>query len=174
MISSPEYKVLVQKKNGVAVGFSMLFAPAEDTFRLLEYMAIDSRHRNSGLGCKLFLRTLQGSVSNRGEPLPVLLEVDSDREASADQEMRKRRLQFYRRLGCLRVEGLSYVLPLPGEGPPPEMDLLVYLPPSISAIRESQLRHWLGVIYQSVYNCPPDDARIVQMMEAVSDPVKLT
>ena len=158
---------------GVAVGFSMLFAPAKETFRLLEYMAVDSGHRDSGLGCKLFLRTLQDSLSNRGEPLPVLLEVDSDRKASAHQETRKRRLQFYKRLGCLRVHGLSYILPLPGEGPLPEMDLLVHLPTSFSAIRESQLRHWVGVIYQSVYNCPPDDPRIVKMLEAVSDPVKL-
>lgn len=173
MIGLPDYKVLIQKIHGTVVGFSMLFAPAEETFCLLEYMAVHSVHRNAGLGRKLFLRTLQDSVSKRGEPLPVLLEVDSDREASPDREMRKRRLQFYKRLGCLRVEGLSYVLPLRGEGPTPEMDLLVHLPSQGSAIREAQLRHWLGVIYQRVYQCPPDDPRIDRMLEGVSDPVKL-
>jgi GNAT superfamily N-acetyltransferase len=173
MISQPDYKVLVQKINEATVGFSILFAPVEETFCLLEYMAVHSLHRNSGLGRKLFLRTVQDSDSTRGEPLPVLLEVDSDREASADREMRRRRLQFYGRLGCLRVEGLSYVLPLLGEGPPPVMDLLVHLPTRCSAIRKSQLRRWLGVIYQSVYDCSPNDPRIVRMLEGISDPVKL-
>lgn len=173
MVERTDYKVLVQKINGATVGLSILFAPVDEDFRLLEYMAVESGHRNSGLGGKLFLRTLQESVSRRGSALPVLLEVDSDREASADRETRRRRLQFYKRLGCRRVEDLSYILPVPGKGPPPKMELLVYLPASVTAIREPQLKHWLGVVYQSVYNCPHDDPRIVEMLESVSDPVKL-
>ncbi len=173
MLGRPDYKVLVQKTNGVAVGISILFAPEDDAFSLLEYMAVDSGHRNSGFGRKLFLRTLPESVSRRGEPLPVLLEVDSDREASADRETRKRRQQFYKRLGCRRVEGLPYVLPMPGASSPPAMDLFVHLPVGAAAIRKSQLKHWLETIYQNVYNCQHDDPRIVEMLGPVSDPVQL-
>jgi GNAT superfamily N-acetyltransferase len=168
----PDYKILLLKRNAVVIGFSILFTPTNELFCLLEYMAVHSAYRNLGLGRELFLRTFQDVVSNCGT-VPVLLEVDSDREQSADQEIRRRRQRFYRRLGCLRIDGLSYVLPLHGEGPPPQMDLMLYLPDCLPLIRRHQLEHWLKVLYNKVYDCSPDDPRIVHMMEVIGDPVKL-
>ena len=178
MVGRSDYKVLLQKKSDVVIGFSILFVPEKETFRLLEYMAVERGFRNSGAGSRLFSRVLQDSVSPRGERLPLLLEVDSDREASADREMRRRRQQFYRRLGCWRVQGLAYILPLPGEGAPPEMDLMMHAPADFISIRKAQLRHWLEAIYAGVYDCAPGDCapgdpRIAQMMAGVSDPVTL-
>ena len=173
LIGSGDYRVLLQKQGGEVVGFGIVFAPQTEAFRLLEYMAVDAGHRNSGFGQRLFQRVVQESVSIRGEPLPLLVEVDSDREASTDRAMRKRRLQFYRRLGCLRVEGRPYTPPSPGEGPLPEMDLLVHLPAGFPGLRKAQLRHWLGIIYECVYDCRRDDDRIAQMMETVADPLSL-
>jgi len=168
----PDYKILLLKRNAVVVGFSMLFTPANESFCLLEYMAVDAAYRNLGLGRELFLRAFQ-DVASDGGTVPGLLEVDSDREQSTDQEIRRRRQRFYRRLGCLRIDGLSYVLPLRGEGPPPQMDLMLYRPDPLPVIRRHQLEHWLRVIYSKVYDCSPDDPRIDHMMEAIDDPVKL-
>jgi hypothetical protein len=173
MVTRPDYKIILQIEKGLAVGFSILFEPAGENFCLLEYMAVESSHRNSGFGGKLFRRTMENCVSSGGIPLPALLEVDSDREISAGQEMRKRRLQFYRRLGCMRIDSLPYILPLAGKGPVPEMFLFVYAPGNFSTIRKPQLEHWLGVIYETVYNCAPNDSRISTMLKGVSDPVKL-
>jgi hypothetical protein len=53
------------------------------------------------------------------------------------------------------------------------MDLMVYIPDGPSVIRRCQLKNSLKVIYDRVYDCPPDDPRIVFMMEAVDDPVEL-
>ncbi|MFA4909912.1 MAG: GNAT family N-acetyltransferase [Desulfobacteria bacterium] len=170
--TNSDYKVLLLKKNTVAIGFSILFTPAKESFCLLEYMAVHSAYRNLGLGRQLFLRTFQDVFSNRG-PVHGLLEIDSDREQSADQEIRRRRQHFYRRLGCLRIDSLSYVLPLHGEGPPPQMDLMVYLPGRLPLISRHQLEHWLKVIYSKVYDCSADDPRIAQMIEDIGDPVKL-
>jgi len=173
LVGSGDYRVLLQKQHSETIGFSIVFAPQTEAFRLLEYMAVDGRHRNSGLGQRLFQRVVQESVSTRGEPLPLLVEVDSDREASPDRAMRKRRLQFYRRLGCLCVEGLPYIPPIPGEGPLPEMDLLVHLPASAPRISRAQLRQWLEIVYERVYYRRRDDPRIAQMMEFVADPLSL-
>ena len=172
IVNRTDYKVILLKRNTVTIGFSMLFTPAKESFCLLEYMAVHSAYRNIGLGSKLFLHTLKDVVSNGGT-VHCLLEVDSDREQSADQEIRRRRQLFYKKLGCFRIDGLTYVLPLPGEGPPPQMDLMVYSPDSQPLIRKPQLEHWLKVIYNQVYNCSPNDPRIVHMMEAVGDPVTL-
>lgn len=167
-----DYRVLLVKRDRVVIGFSMIFLPPEQGFGLVEYMAVRSADRSAGIGGELFRRTIQIALASRGG-IPVLVEVDSDRQRSSDQPLRRRRQQFYRRLGCRRVDGLSYLLPLPGEGPAPEMDLFVCLPANAPPIRKSLLAHWLAVVYERVYHCSPDDPRLREMLESVADPVVL-
>jgi hypothetical protein len=178
MIGAPQYRVWVAKAGGLVRGFSILFVPAAGGFALLEYMAVAADRRNHGLGAELFRRTVERAVTPAERRLPVLLEVDSDREDASDRALRTRRERFYRRLGCLRIAGLRYLMPLAGEGPPPEMDLLVYAaePLSPEARREvprSQVKQWLETIYRDVYHCPPDDPRVAQMVGPLPDPVLL-
>ncbi len=166
MVRAPEYRVWVIQDAGHVTGFSILFLPPTERFALLEYMAVAPERRNHGLGSELFKQTVVRS-------LPVLLEVDSDREACADQQIRTRRQQFYRRLGCLRIAGLRYILPLPGLGPPPEMDVMVYSGVPLRQLPKTDLERWLRTIYRDVYRCSPVDPRIVQMLRGVPDPVRL-
>jgi GNAT superfamily N-acetyltransferase len=173
MIDAPEYRVWVAKADGRVRGFSILFVPAAGGFALLEYMAVAPEARNHGLGADLFRRTAEQAVTPEGRPLPVLLEVDSDREDASDRALRTRRERFYRRLGCLRIAGLHYVMPLAGEGAPPEMDLLVYMAEPPGRLARSQVRLWLETIYRDVYHCPPDDPRLAQMLAGLPDPVLL-
>jgi hypothetical protein len=108
-----------------------------------------------------------------GRSVPVVLEVDSDREACGDEKIRRRRQQFYRRLGCLRLADLHYILPLSGNGPAPEMDLMVYSTELRRRLPKAQLEGWLRTIYRDVYHCPADDPRIARMLRDVPDPVPL-
>ena len=172
MVLRPDYKVLLAKRSGRVIGFSFLFLPAQESFCLLEYMAVDSMHREGGVGAALFRHSLQAAASVSGER-PTILEVDSDRTPSPHQALCRRRQQFYRRLGCRRVEGLSYLLPLSTEGPPPEMDLMVHVSPAVDSLPKLRLRRWLEVMYQEAYGCSPDDFRIHRMMEPVADPARL-
>jgi N-acetylglutamate synthase-like GNAT family acetyltransferase len=174
MANREDYIINLLKRNTRTLGFSILFKPIQEAFCLLEYMAVDILYRNSGLGSRLFRECSQTARSDQGESLPLVLEVDSDREPSPDQELRRRRQHLYQRLGCTRINQLSYILPLPGEGPPPKMDLMIHLPGGIRIIQKSELERWLKVIYQRVYFCPADDPRIAQMLEPVTDPVELT
>ena len=178
MVDAPEYRVLVAKAGGLVRGFSILFVPAAGGFALLEYMAVAPDRRNHGLGAELFRRTVERAVSPEERPLPVLLEVDSDREDASDRALRTRREGFYRRLGCLRIAGLRYVMPLAGEGAPPEMDLLVYTAEPLgrlarSEVTRGEVKQWLETIYRDVYHCSPDDPRLAQMVAGLPDPVLL-
>jgi GNAT superfamily N-acetyltransferase len=174
MAGRAEYKILLLKENAHVIGFSVLFLPPLESFGLLEYMAVANAYRNGGLGSELFRRSVQAASQARpGQPGSLLLEVDSDQENCADQKLRTRRQQFYRRLGCLTISGLRYIMPLTGEGPPPEMDLLIYPAGSLRQVPKSELEGWLKRIYQSVYHCPPEDPRITQMLMSVADPVQL-
>jgi GNAT superfamily N-acetyltransferase len=173
MIDAPEYRVWVAKAGGLVRGFSILFVPTAGGFALLEYMAVAPDQRNHGLGAELFRRSMAQDVPHGERPLPVLLEVDSDREASSDRALRTRRERFYRRLGCLRIAGLRYLMPLAGAGSPPEMDLLVYAAEPLGRLARSELRRWLETIYRDVYQCPSDDPRLAQMVAGLPDPVLL-
>src|SRR5450432_210541 len=174
MIEAPEYHVWVAKAGGLVRGFSILFVPAAGGFALLEYMAVAPDQRNHGLGAELFRRTVAHAVTPEGRPLPVLLEVDADREDASDRALRTRREGFYRRLGCLRIAGLHYLMPLAGEGAPPEMDLLVYSSAEpLGRLGRSELLRWLETIYRDVYRCSPDDPRLPQMVADLPDPVLL-
>jgi GNAT superfamily N-acetyltransferase len=173
MIDAPEYRVWVAKAGGLVRGFSILFVPAAGGFALLEYMAVAPDQRNHGLGAELFRRTTEQAVRRGERPLPVLLEVDSDREASSDRALRTRRERFYRRLGCRRIAGLRYLMPLAGDGSPPEMDLLVYTAEPLGRLAPSEVRRWLETVYRDVYHCSPDDPRLAQMVAGLPDPVVL-
>ncbi len=173
MVRAPECRVWVMKAAGRVKGFSILFLPPAERFALLEYMAVAPEWRNRGVGSELFKQTVERAVSPERPSLPILLEVDSDREAGGDRQIRARRQQFYRRLGCVRIAGLHYLLPLPGQGPAPEMDLLVYSAEPLRQLPKPELDRWLRTIYRDVYRCSSDDPRIVQMLHNVSDPVRL-
>jgi GNAT superfamily N-acetyltransferase len=168
MVAHRDYRFLLVQEGQTLVGFSISFVPTDESFCLLEYMAIHEQCRNRGLGGQLFQET-----SRAVQKECILLEVDSDREPSADNEIRRRRLKFYRQLGCRRIEGCSYILPLPGKGPPPSMDLLVHTADTTTTIPQIKLRKWLEVIYVGVYGCAKDDPRIATMLEGVRDPVEL-
>jgi hypothetical protein len=173
LIRRPDYRVTLLQKQCQTIGFSILFTASEEGLGLLEYMAVAAEHRNAGSGRKLFLQTMNAATLPGSVPLFVLLEVDSVRESGPDLRLRDRRQQFYRRLSCRRVEDLRYILPLHGEGPAPEMDLFLYKSGGMGAVSKAELKRWLGVIYQRVYNCSPDDPRIEQMLKPVSDPIQL-
>lgn len=172
MAAKPEYTFIVVKRGGAVVGFSAVFTPRENDFRLLEYMAIRRDHRGEGLGGELFRRSL-ASAGPDARTSPVLLEVDSDQEASADTAVRTRRLRFYKRLGCLRIENLAYLLPLVSATAPPMMRLLIYFPEKRPDLGKGPLERWIKTVYTQVYGCSPDDPRIAAMLRPLGDPVEL-
>jgi ribosomal protein S18 acetylase RimI-like enzyme len=172
MLSQPNYLFLLDQKGDAVRCFSISFVGIKDSFCLLEYMAVDPGFRGGGAGSELFRQTLKTLRDEYGA-MPVLLEVDSDRQSSPDREIRRRRQNFYRRLGCHRIADCAYLLPLPGEEPPPEMDLFVYVSEPIPSIPRHTLRQWLRVIYRDVYHRSPDGSDIEKMLRDVSDPIEL-
>ena len=172
MVSKPNYRLLLAQDDCSVVGFSIVFVASSESFCLLEYMAVDKSNRGRGVGAELFEETVGVVYRSRGA-IPILLEVDSEREPSPDQAQRRRRQNFYRRLGCRRIADCAYILPLPGENAPPEMDLFVYVPEPAPTIRRAKLERWLKLIYRDVYGCSADDRRIAIMLDGVSDPIEL-
>jgi ribosomal protein S18 acetylase RimI-like enzyme len=151
------------------VGFSILFTGLNEDqtpdFYLLEYFAIDSRFRNRGIGGELFRQTIDAAGKDLGAA-PLLIEVESDRVASEqEQAISRKRIEFYRRLGCKRIMGLNYLLPL--KWPVPPMELMVRT--EEDSVSPVTLRRWLGTIYFRVYRRDTNDPRIEQMLAGAGD-----
>jgi len=171
LVVRPDYRLLLLKRGAEVLGFTLAFIAADAGLWLLEYMAMARAQRSQGLGGALFHHACEDVETHYG-PLVGLLEVDSVNEASADLATRQRRQAFYRRQGCRRLEGLSYILPLDGP-PPPQMELMLYSTAPLDWVSRGQLQQWLMVLYTRVYDCPADDPRIAAMLRSLTDPVKL-
>jgi GNAT superfamily N-acetyltransferase len=156
LILREDYLVLTAERGGDVIGFSIAWAPPEEDFWLLEYMAVAPQARGQGVGEDLFHQTRRiPDPGNAG-----LIEVDV-----AHDEKSARRLRFYERLRCTRVEGLSYQLPLRVAGtPPPMMVLCAPFYGPVSYLRRETLERALSCIYAEVYHQSPDDPRIAQMI----------
>jgi len=172
LVGRPDYSVLLLNDDGHPIGFSVMFVSEARRFALLEYMAVHRNHRGLGYGTRLFRHAFETLAASIG-PIDGVIEIDSVREACDDLEIRKRRLRFYAGLGCRLIDRLDYILPLPGKGAPPKMDLMLYACKDVSVISKQRLEALLTTIYQGVYHCPPDDARIDAMLAGLPNSVRL-
>lgn len=170
MLEREDYRFLVAELEGRVIGFAVLFLARSAAVALLEYLAVAEGERGRGTGAALFQHAVEGM--ERARPgATMLLEVDSDRLADADQDLRRRRQAFYRRLGCRRIEGLAYRLPLPG--PQHEMNLLMWSRTPVESVRREELVRWLALLYEEVYGRPEDDPRLGMMSESLPAVVRV-
>ena len=161
MIGRSDYRFIVARVRDEIAGFAILFIAQTARIGLLEYLAVDEQFRGLGLGAALFergRRWVTGGPASRA----LLIEVEADLVESPERELRARRKNFYRRLGCRELTELRYIMPLQGRGTPPAMDLMVWF--SGNEISREQLRAWLVAVYEEVYGCGRDDPRIDQMI----------
>ena len=115
------------------------------------------------MGSHLFICACEYLVKTYGLK-PFLIEIDSREKPSNEQDIKEKREQFYRKLGCKKVDPFDYILPLNTQETPPPMELLVYHP-SLSFISKQHLSLWLEALYTHVYGCDKNDVRLATMLE---------
>lgn len=162
MFDSSNYTIFIAKIETQIVGFCIIFHSVETSFYLLEYMAIDESKRSLGIGSKLFLQAIAQTFSKYGIK-PILIEIDSAEEKSAEQSLIEKRERFYKKHGCRKIEPFDYILAIRNNQIAPPMKLLVYHN-GMQNILKSQLQRWLEDIYELVYGCSRDDVRIAKML----------
>ncbi len=168
MLRNPSYRVVLASLAGRIGGLAISFFSARSRFWLLEYMAVDRKLRSRGLGRDLFLAAKRDAASIAGAS-PCVLEVDQPAVPAVADSDQSRRLRFYARAGCRRIEGLNYIMPLDVAGTPPPMWLLVLGLDDREAVSTSVVAGWLTTIYVEVYGQQPDDPRLTQMLSHAKD-----
>jgi len=172
MLSRKDYCIFLLKHEGNTIGFTIFFISKILKFVLLEYMAVDTSYRNQSFGSQLLRRSMEKVAKIYGL-MPVVVEVDSDRELASDSDIRHRRQNFYNRLGFRRVKNLDYILPLLDEAVPPLMDIMIHLPTTDYSIGKEQIYTWLQEIYTCVYNRLSNDPRIEKMLKPLQSSLEL-
>jgi GNAT superfamily N-acetyltransferase len=165
LMRRPDYRFLVAARDTEIVGVAVSWAPAESSVWLFEYAAVAPHERGNGIGAHLFL----ASQALIGQRRVALIEVDAD----TGTEEQAKRMAFYRRLGCKKLRGLDYILPLDAFGTPPPMVLLVQSPPEATAAPVDMVEDWLRRIYFGVYGKRLDDPRLAMMIDPLPDDVEL-
>jgi GNAT superfamily N-acetyltransferase len=155
-----DYEVIHARSGAEFVGFAVLYRSLVHEVALLEYMAIAAAARGRGCG-----RELYAAIAARVEE-PLLLEVESVLPGESGDALRRRRKEFYRRLGCLTVEGLAYSMPRVSDASPPPMDLMIEGFRG-NAVPTTVLRTWLEDIYTGVYGRSASDPAIDRMLRPI-------
>ncbi|MBE6643697.1 MAG: GNAT family N-acetyltransferase [Ruminococcaceae bacterium] len=91
LLDDDDYCATVLKENGKVVAFIAVWRLKG--FAFAEHFAVEKEKRNNGLGSK-FLKEYLKSL-----PLPLVLEVEN-----LDDEIPKRRIDFYKRLGFIETD----------------------------------------------------------------------
>lgn len=163
-----DYCILVAARAGEVVGLAIAFLPAGEDFWLLEYVATAASERGRGTG-EMLVREAAALV---GQGRTGLVEVDAGLDGP--ETIAARRQRFYRRLGCRKIDGLQYLLPLRTHGEPPPMVLFALAPETVASIPTATVERWLQVIYVQVYGQRADDPRIARMTQDLSSDAPLT
>ena len=165
MVHTSFYTIYLAYNDEKIVGFCIMYHPHNEDFFLLEYMAIDEKERGIGLGSTLLKNSIEHLFNTHGIRA-LLIEIDSPEKDSNEKEIRKKREQFYRRLGALKIDPFDYILALQSSEEAPAMELLVYHP-YMKEVSKETLHLWLEKLYTDVYGCSKNDSRIAHMLECV-------
>jgi GNAT superfamily N-acetyltransferase len=170
MLARPEYAFVIAIEGKRVVGFAIAIALIGSDAALLEYMAVHAEFRGRGVGAELFGAVAEWQkIAGRF----LLVEVDSEREDSAEREQRARRKAFYRRLGAKELRGLRYIMPPVTAATPTPMELMVYRRELPASIEKERVRAWLEDCYLQVYGVPAGDPRIGEMLAGCAEWVAL-
>ncbi|WKW51214.1 GNAT family N-acetyltransferase [Rhodomicrobium lacus] len=164
MLDDASRRLLVALDDGRVVAFAISYFAPDASFWLLEYLAVDSNVRSGGVGGRIY-DAARALAAEAAPGAPGLLEVDAPRADAPETDEARRRLRFYRRFGCRKVEGLTYVLPFgqPGEVPP--MWLLVDGLEEQDTVSTDRVADWLRGIYAGVYAQSAEHRLIGAMMK---------
>jgi hypothetical protein len=137
---------------------------------LLDYMAVLPTFQRRGVGGKLFEFTNYELNHLLPDNIGMLLEVPKENTSDLDEwRRRKRRIQFYSRLGVKVLKGVNYLLPIQVDGNVEEMYLMIKLSKNMTRISKKNIVDFIDSVYTDVYDYRKDDLLSKTTMPDVID-----
>ncbi len=150
--------------------FSLTFPVTDSDFTLLSYIATDPTKRSGGFGSKHMRRLIEILKGQYPNQLGLFLEIESTRESGLDeatQKARKRRLEFYQRLGAKRLSK-SYLWPSMTAGAAPRQAELLWIEFGTRTIDDAVIARVISEIYAKAYNLAATDPIVQKVLSQFS------
>lgn len=135
------------------------------TVALLAYLATDPNKRSSGIGSKHMKSLIAQIKADNPNLLGMFAEIESTREkgiSEDEKKHRRRRLQFYQRLGFKRYKSV-YTIPSYDTTVPDEEGELIWLEFNTGNIGCDKLADVIKEIYVKAYLLKDDDIRVTNV-----------
>lgn len=168
-IRTKSYQLFVKLENNQIVFVAILCEPILEKFVLLGYLATHAHFRNRGLGTSFMKETLT-RLAHQSQYL--LLEVE-DPTFGSDRELRKRRVNFYHRLGAKQMKDVRYILPPLRGGESTEMILMLASEYPENRIAGESVKELITQIYVRFYDRPQDDPLLQSILQTIGEFVEL-
>jgi GNAT superfamily N-acetyltransferase len=152
------YHLYVAIEDSSMIGISLLYIFEDLKMALLDYMAVIPNYQRRGVGGKLFEFTNNELNHLLPDSIGMLLEVPKENISDSDEWLRrKRRIQFYSRLGVKILKGVNYLLPIQVDGNVEEMYLMIKLSKNTTRISKKNIVEFIDFVYTNVYDYRKDD-----------------
>jgi GNAT superfamily N-acetyltransferase len=155
---------------GTAIGFGTVTSLNFGGLYMLEYLAVDSKRRNQGVGERLLreiLEHLSTDVGSKG----LIFEVESPGVTSdAEQDLRKRRIDFYRRNGAILIDDHGgYRMP-DLSGPGSQAMNLMWLPVRSGEVWNDEigLEGLIHLIFKMIYGRETNDPLLINILKGLN------
>jgi ribosomal protein S18 acetylase RimI-like enzyme len=150
--------VAIKDRSYNMIGISLLYIFEHLKMALLDYMAVLPDFQQRGIGRKLFEFTNNELNHFLPDNIGMLLEVPKENISDSNEWLRrKRRIQFYSRLGVKVLKDVNYLLPIQVDGNVEEMYLMIKPSKGITRISKKSIIDFIYSVYSDVYNYRKDD-----------------
>jgi GNAT superfamily N-acetyltransferase len=162
-------RLIIGRMGDRVVLMALLHPISGTSFVLGDYMAIDEEYRGLGIGAA-FLNNIF-SILDDIEFNYLLGEIESP--YLEEDDLRARRVEFFRRLGMKELKDVRYILP-PLQGTlPTEMILMVLCKTEADCLNGGEVRDILRRVFRNIYARGEDDEILALILEGLPDTIKL-
>lgn len=146
------YHVIVALQDEKVIGFSFLYLFSSLKFGVLDYIAAIKEFQGKGIGTGIFNFSFHVLGSKIPDGIGLLMEIQKDNvQNSNENEIRKRRIKFYKKLGCKFLNGINYLLPSQIGRNPEEMYLMIKPITNINSLSRNEVSKFVDAIYSKIY-----------------------
>ncbi len=152
-------------------GFTKLTPLKNTNIYLMEYLAVETRSRNQGIGGKILQFIKKDLKAVKG--LGLILEVEPpEMPGGEEREIRQRRIRFYQRNGAQMVlDGGTYRMPnLTGEGSLPMRLMWLPIKEGGGPPTKLTLSELFTLIFTETYGGEPNEGLLHAIIKALPNP----
>ena len=154
------------------IAIAIIYRFNDDRLLLLDYLAVHGDFRGSGIGAAFLQQVMSALGLSPGGPV-LLAEIEDPEMVPGDPD-RARRLDFYRRLDFVTIDGVPYMLPPLAGGDPVPMVLAVHPAPRPGLLSRDRLARAIKELYIEKYSRPEDDPFLDRILASIPRRISYT